>query len=105
MEFTLIEIVGFFAYLTNVAGNLLLARKNIWAWPVRMVSIVAWGIYAWDIASLSLLANAVTFFGINCYGLYYWLKDRKKKPDPDERVIITRFRDVDRDGPRPKEDR
>ena len=95
MNFTLIEIVGFFAYLTNVAGNLLLARKNIWAWPVRIVSITAWGIYAWDIASLSLFANAITFFGINCYGLWFWLKDR------DTREVVTRFRDVDRDGPGP----
>ena len=82
MSFTLIEIVGFFAFITNVIDNLLLARKVIWAWPVRLVSIVAWGVYAWDQSSPSLLANAITFFGINCYGFHYWWKHRHTKPPP-----------------------
>ena len=96
MDFSPIEIVGGLAFITNVLGNFLLARKRIEAWPVRLVSIVLWGIYAWDIASLSLFANAITFFGINCYGLHYWWKHR------DTREVVTRFRDVDRDGPLPK---
>ncbi len=98
MTFTWIEIVGFLAFLTNVVGNFMLARKIIWAWPVRLVSITLWGFYAVDLDSPSLLANALTFFAINCYGWHHW---RKTREDPNTRVLTTRFRDVDRDGPEP----
>jgi nicotinamide riboside transporter PnuC len=72
MTFDAVEVVGFAAFLTNVVGNLLLTRKHIAGWAVRLVSITLWGIYAWDTASPSLLANACTFFLINCYGWHHW---------------------------------
>ncbi len=96
MNFDLIEIVGFLAFSTNVAGNLMVARKNIWGWIVRLVSIVLWGTYAWNTASPSLFANAITFFAINCYGFWHWNKHK------ETRVLVSKFRDVDRDGPEPK---
>lgn len=68
------EYVGFAAFALNVVGNILLARVNIWGWPVRLVSIVLWGTYAASLESPSLLANAVTFFAINCYGWRSWSK-------------------------------
>lgn len=68
----MIEIVGIAAFVLNVVGNLLLARRSIRGWAVRIVSIVLWGVYAANILSLSLLLNAITFFGINCYGWWNW---------------------------------
>lgn len=85
-------MVGFAAFLSNVGGNLLLARLSIWGWPVRIVSIVMWGVYAVDLESPALLANACTFFGINCYGWRNWYRKRH------ERTITTTFVDRDRDG-------
>lgn len=75
---TWVEVVGFFAFLTNVGGNLLLAWKSRWGWVVRLVSITAWGFYAFDKSSPSLLANAVTFFAINCLGWWKWRKTGEK---------------------------
>jgi hypothetical protein len=74
VNFTLFELVGAAAFLTNVCGNLLLAWKSRYGWLVRLVSIVLWGIYAVDLSSPSLLANAITFFGINCVGWWKWRK-------------------------------
>lgn len=96
MNTIFIEAIGFLAFFTNVIGNFLLARKNIWGWIVRLVSIVLWGVYAWNTLSVSLFANAVTFFGINCYGFYHWHRHK------ETRVLVTKFRDRDRDGPMPK---
>jgi hypothetical protein len=79
MNFTLIEVMGFAAFLSNVVGNILLARLNIWGWPVRIFSIVLWGFYAVNLESPSLLANACTFFCINCYGWGNWYRKRTVK--------------------------
>ena len=76
------EAVGFAAFLTNVGGNVLLARLIIWGWPVRIVSIVLWGTYAATIESPSLLANAATFFAINCYGWRNWYTKRRAPDGP-----------------------
>lgn len=73
-----IELVGFAAFLSNVGGNLLLAWKSIWGWVVRLGSITLWGIYAWDVSSPSMLANACTFFVINCVGVWKWRRDKLK---------------------------
>ena len=82
MNFTIVEVVGFAAFLTNVAGNLLLTRLSIWGWPVRIVSIVLWGTYAVNLESpsLPLFANACTFFAINCYGWRNWYTKRRAVP-------------------------
>lgn len=66
------ELIGFAAFLSNVAGNIMLTRKIRAGWIVRLFSITVWGIYATLIPSPSLLANAITFFGINCYGFWNW---------------------------------
>ncbi len=68
------DIAGFAAFLSNVYGNLLLARQRADGWYVRIVSILLWGLYGWSTASLPMLANAATFLGINIYGLYKWKK-------------------------------
>lgn len=76
---TITEVIGFSAFLTNVAGNLMLAWQTIWGWVVRLISISLWFAYAYDTASAPLIANAVTFFCINCFGIWKWKRDRKSK--------------------------
>ena len=73
-----VEAIGFAAFLTNVLGNWLLAVKSERGWLVRIVSIVLWGVYGWKTASFAMMANAVTFFGINCYGYRKWRKDARE---------------------------
>ena len=73
----MIEAVGIAAFITNVVGNLLLARKSERGWWVRIVSIVLWFFYARNTASLAMTLNSVTFFGINIYGLIHWRRERR----------------------------
>jgi hypothetical protein len=72
----LIELIGIIAFITNVWANLLIARKSEAGWVVRLVSNVFW--LAFGIAALSIanILNAVTFAGINIYGLQRWRKER-----------------------------
>lgn len=68
----MIDLIGYVAFLTNVLGNLLLTRKNIAGWPVRIVSIVCWAVYGVSAESGPILVNAVTFLRINLYGWWNW---------------------------------
>lgn len=81
---TLLDANGYLSFLLNVAGNLFLAWKWRSGWVVRIVAIVSWGVYGVELGSKPIIANAVTFFCINCYGWYKWRKDEAKKA-ADER--------------------
>lgn len=72
----LTEIVGIVGFITNVWANLLIARKSESGWIVRLVSNAFW--LAFGIADLSLAntLNALTFAGINVYGLRRWRRER-----------------------------
>lgn len=70
------ELIGVAAFVTNVIGNLLLAQKNERGWWIRIVSIMLWFVYAQNTSSVAMTLNAVTFFGINVYGLLKWRKER-----------------------------
>ena len=43
---SLVEAIGYAAFLTNVFGALLLARMNAWGWVARLVANVLWVTYA-----------------------------------------------------------
>ncbi len=70
------DAFGFAAFVSNVVGNLLLARKSEKGWPVRIGSILLWGAYGVRTASLPIMANAATFLCINVYGMWSWRRAR-----------------------------
>lgn len=82
MQVTLVEVVGFAAFLTNVAGNFMLVYKNrwgLWGWVVRLISITLWFVYGIGDSSWPNTANAVVFFFINCWGIWTWRREQFKK--------------------------
>ena len=72
---TFVDANGFLSFALNVAGNMMLAWKWRSGWVVRIVAIVSWGLYGWQIASKPIVLNAATFFCINCYGWWKWRKE------------------------------
>jgi nicotinamide riboside transporter PnuC len=86
VTFTLTEANGFLSFLLNVAGNLMLAWKWRSGWAVRIVAIVSWGVYGWEIASRPIMLNAVTFFCINCYGWWKWRKEERERESDIRRL-------------------
>lgn len=83
MTVTAADGFGLAAFLLNVWGNLLLTSKSATGWYVRIIAIICWGAYGLAAASWPNLVNAVTFFCINCYGLWKW---KRAKPTDVERL-------------------
>ena len=70
---TVVEGVGYLAFVLNVVGNLMLARLNVWGWIVRLVTNVAWIIYAVQVPGGGpMWMNHAAFFAINVYGWKKW---------------------------------
>lgn len=70
---TVVEAVGYTAFIANVVGNLMLARLNVWGWIVRLLTNVLWIVYAIQIESGGpMWLNHLTFFSINVYGFRTW---------------------------------
>ncbi len=72
------ESIGIAGFLTNVAGNMLLAHKSQRGWGIRILSNVLWLVYAGKTQSVAMLLNGVTFMGINIYGWVKWRRERDK---------------------------
>lgn len=79
------ESVGFAAFITNLVGNLMLARKSERGWWIRIIANFLWFAYAWETAGIAMIANSVTFLGINIYALLKWR---------GERIAMTKINDV-----------
>jgi nicotinamide mononucleotide transporter len=73
------DLLGWAATATSIIGIGLNARKNIYCWPVWLLSNVLWishAIILKDAPSIFLWA----VFGIsNIYGWFQWKKDKNKK--------------------------
>ncbi len=85
----MVEIVGILAFLTNVWANILIARKSETGWIIRLVSNVLWlafGIWALSIANI---LNAITFAGINIYGLTKWRRERLMQTTCSDHYKVT----------------
>jgi len=77
MENWLIQAIGWAAFAMNVAGNLMLARLNVWGWIVRLLTNVAFIVYALQVPGGGpMWANHVAFFAINIYGFRHWRKQQ-----------------------------
>jgi hypothetical protein len=60
----------------GIAGALILAVNTWWsgwAWPVWVLSTLAWAAYAWQTDQMGLLAQNGVFLLVNLVGCYRWL--------------------------------
>jgi hypothetical protein len=73
MTITWVEWVGCAAFVTNVWGNLMLARLKTGGWVVRLLTNVIWVIYSWHTnGGWPLMLNHLVFFYINVDGWIRW---------------------------------
>lgn len=74
-----VATLGYLAAALNVAGNLMLAKLNVWGRIVRLVVNVVWIAYAVQIdGGEPMAANHIAFFAINIYGFTSWRRQSKR---------------------------
>ena len=68
-----VEWVGVVGFVTNVWGNLMLARLKRGGWMVRLLTNVLWMVYSLNTSGgWPLLLNHLTFFYLNVDGYIHW---------------------------------
>ena len=76
----MIGLLGWIATAISIIGILLNAKKNIWCWPVWLVSNVLWITYFIILTNPQSITLWVVFALFNVYGWIQWSKDKKKIP-------------------------
>jgi nicotinamide riboside transporter PnuC len=76
------EAIGASGFVTNVLGNILVGRKNEHGWWIRILSNALWLTYAWQAATVAVLANAIVFAGINVYYWRDWRRSNQRSETP-----------------------
>jgi nicotinamide riboside transporter PnuC len=83
MESSLTNIVGHIGYCLWVTGTLLLARKAITGWLLRIVGDVIWIIIGFILGMSSIWFWCLVFLGLDTYGYFSW---RRKQKPPDAQL-------------------
>lgn len=84
-----ISYVEFIGTIFNLACVWLVARKNIWNWPIGIVGVVFFGILFYQINLYADLLEQFYFFVTGFWGWYLWSRAKKPKDD-DEEIVVKR---------------
>lgn len=74
------DALGWLGFGLNVWGNWALTRQNKTGWIIRLVCNGFWIAYSAATKSWPLLANHLTFAGINVVGYRRWKKESHRDP-------------------------
>ncbi len=66
-----LEILG---TITGLASVWLTVRRNIWCWPIGLISVVAYAILFYQVKLYADAGLQVFFFVTSIQGWYWWLK-------------------------------
>ncbi|MFH0892398.1 MAG: nicotinamide riboside transporter PnuC [Candidatus Falkowbacteria bacterium] len=68
----------FFGTILNLLSVYLVARNNIWSWPVGNIAVVLFAVLFFQIRLYSDFMEQIYFFITGFYGWWIWLKLKKK---------------------------
>lgn len=75
-----LELVG---TLLNIACVWLVARNNIWSWPIGNIAVVLFGILFFQINLYSDFFEQIYFLVTGFYGWFVWSRAKKQKANQD----------------------
>lgn len=80
-----LELVG---TILNLLCVLLVARRNMWTWPLGIVSVVMFGALFWQINLYADVAEQIYYFITGIVGWYMWANVKSRDKD-DHKVLVT----------------
>jgi len=83
-----ISYLEFVGTIFNLVCVILVARRNIWTWPIGIIGVLLFGILFYQINLYADFFEQIYYFITGIAGWYIWHKTRK---DPsDQKVAITK---------------
>lgn len=74
-----ISYLEFFGTIFNLASVILVARRNIWNWPVAIIGVVLFGILFYQIQLYADFFEQIYYLITGFWGWYLWQTHRKKE--------------------------
>jgi nicotinamide mononucleotide transporter len=76
-----VEFIGTIFYLLSVW---LIARRNVWTWPIGIISVLLYMVLFYQIQLYSDTLEQVYYLGASVYGWWFWTRRKSKKDDAAE---------------------
>ena len=74
----MLELIGWIASGLSIIGTLFSAKKNIWCWPIWILSCLIWSGYSMFSKQWALLSVWIGFIVANIYGWKNWYRDMRE---------------------------
>jgi nicotinamide mononucleotide transporter len=78
----------FFGTLLNIASVYLVAKKNIWSWPVGIVATILFGVLFYQIQLYSDFFEQIYFLITGFWGWWLWNKVRANRKNKKENMDL-----------------
>lgn len=75
----------FFGTLLNILCVWLVARRNIWNWPVGIISVLFFGLLFYQIRLYSDLIEQIYYLITGFYGWWLWHRESKTEKLPEQK--------------------
>jgi nicotinamide mononucleotide transporter len=75
--------------ITGIVCVWLAAKNNILNWPIAIISVLIYIVIFYDSKLYADMGLQVYFFGMNLYGWYFWIKNRKLNQASSPVLFIT----------------
>lgn len=83
-----ISYLEFTGTIFNLASVWLVAKRNIWTWPVAMIGVILFGIMFYQIQLYADFFEQIYYFITGLWGWYLWQTGKEK--EANGKVVITR---------------
>ncbi|MEO7904301.1 MAG: nicotinamide riboside transporter PnuC [Candidatus Saccharimonadales bacterium] len=82
-----ISYLEFVGTLFNLASVWLVAKRNIWTWPVATIGVILFGVLFYQIQLYADFFEQIYYFTTGIWGWYLWQTGKEKSDD--NKVLIT----------------
>lgn len=80
--------IEFFGTILNIICVYLIAKKNIWSWPIGIIAVILFAILFYQIQLYSDFLEQIYFLITGFYGWWLWLKLKKQENKNDNKQTI-----------------